>query len=482
MRSCDAAQHPTLGRGYLECGYAPMVELLRYLEANGFTNYIASGGGRDFMRPVSERDVRHPARAGHRQLDRARLRSDDDGGIDHVQGPRPTFSTTARRSRSGSGAASAAGRSSPRATRTATSRCSTSPSTRTSRRCACSSSTTTPSASSTTRRGPRRRSSVRRQRLDGRQHEERLDDGLPVARDDRLAGAVTTSDELCWVPAADVPMGSDAHYPEEAPAHPVAVDGFWIDRYQVTNAAVRRVRRGDGLRDGRRAAARPGRLPRRAGREPPARLAGLHADRGPGGPAPPEPLVDVDAGRLAGGIPDGPASLDRAAARTIRSCTSPTRTPRRTRRGPARRCPPRPSGSSPRAAGSSGAAYVWGDEPEPPGERLANYWHGDFPWRAEPGYGTTRRSARSRPTATASTTWPATSGSGRPTGTRRSHADDAGQALLRARTTRAAGASRELRPRASRSSGSRAGSSRAARSSAPTATACATGRRRAARR
>ena len=31
-----------------------MVELLGYLEANGFTNYIASGGDRDFMRPVTE--------------------------------------------------------------------------------------------------------------------------------------------------------------------------------------------------------------------------------------------------------------------------------------------------------------------------------------------------------------------------------------------------------------------------------------------
>ena len=47
------AQHPTLGRGYLECAYAPMVELLGYLEENGFSNYIASGGGRDFMRPIS---------------------------------------------------------------------------------------------------------------------------------------------------------------------------------------------------------------------------------------------------------------------------------------------------------------------------------------------------------------------------------------------------------------------------------------------
>lgn len=48
------AQHPTLGRGYLDCAYAPMIDLLGYLDANGFTSYIASGGGRDFMRPISQ--------------------------------------------------------------------------------------------------------------------------------------------------------------------------------------------------------------------------------------------------------------------------------------------------------------------------------------------------------------------------------------------------------------------------------------------
>jgi hypothetical protein len=47
-------RHPTLGRDYLACGYAPMVELLGYLDANGFSNFIVSGGGRDFMRPVSQ--------------------------------------------------------------------------------------------------------------------------------------------------------------------------------------------------------------------------------------------------------------------------------------------------------------------------------------------------------------------------------------------------------------------------------------------
>jgi phosphoserine phosphatase len=47
-----SADHPTLNRPYQGMGFAPMVELLRYLEANGFLNFIASGGDRDFMRPI----------------------------------------------------------------------------------------------------------------------------------------------------------------------------------------------------------------------------------------------------------------------------------------------------------------------------------------------------------------------------------------------------------------------------------------------
>jgi hypothetical protein len=47
------AAHPVLRRPYLSCGFLPMIELLRYLEANGFTTYIASGGDRDFMRPFA---------------------------------------------------------------------------------------------------------------------------------------------------------------------------------------------------------------------------------------------------------------------------------------------------------------------------------------------------------------------------------------------------------------------------------------------
>jgi formylglycine-generating enzyme len=39
-----------------------------------------------------------------------------------------------------------------------------------------------------------------------------------------------------WIPGGEFLMGSDRHYPEEAPAHNVTVNGFWVDRTPVTNA------------------------------------------------------------------------------------------------------------------------------------------------------------------------------------------------------------------------------------------------------
>jgi formylglycine-generating enzyme required for sulfatase activity len=41
---------------------------------------------------------------------------------------------------------------------------------------------------------------------------------------------------MVWIPGGAFLMGSDKHYPEEAPAHQVSVDGFWIDCAPVTNA------------------------------------------------------------------------------------------------------------------------------------------------------------------------------------------------------------------------------------------------------
>ncbi len=51
----STARHPTTKRLYTEMVYQPMLELLRYLRANGFKTYITSGGGIEFMRPWAER-------------------------------------------------------------------------------------------------------------------------------------------------------------------------------------------------------------------------------------------------------------------------------------------------------------------------------------------------------------------------------------------------------------------------------------------
>lgn len=47
-------------------------------------------------------------------------------------------------------------------------------------------------------------------------------------------------DGMTWVSGGSFLIGSDHQYPEEAPARPVRVDGFWMDLHAVTNAEFRR--------------------------------------------------------------------------------------------------------------------------------------------------------------------------------------------------------------------------------------------------
>jgi phosphoserine phosphatase len=49
------AKHPQTGRLFTEMTYQPMLELLAYLRANGFKNFIVSGGGIEFLRQWCER-------------------------------------------------------------------------------------------------------------------------------------------------------------------------------------------------------------------------------------------------------------------------------------------------------------------------------------------------------------------------------------------------------------------------------------------
>ena len=157
-RSCAARSTRRSAAATSRCAYAPMVELLGYLEANGFTNYIVSGGGRDFMRPISQDVYGIPRERVIGSSSTFAYTSDERGGTithkpeadyldDGPEKPIRIWSRTGRRP------LLAAGNSNGDVPMLAVHR-----STPTSRRCGCSSCTTTPSASSTTPPAPSRRS------------------------------------------------------------------------------------------------------------------------------------------------------------------------------------------------------------------------------------------------------------------------------------------------------------------------------------
>ncbi len=44
---------------------------------------------------------------------------------------------------------------------------------------------------------------------------------------------------MAWIPGGTFLMGSDRHYAEEAPAHRVQVDGFWMEKFAVSHLGFR---------------------------------------------------------------------------------------------------------------------------------------------------------------------------------------------------------------------------------------------------
>src|SRR3982750_318884 len=68
---------------------------------------------------------------------------------------------------------------------------------------------------------------------------ERIPDSNPRHEDAPGTGMI-------FIPGGTFRMGSDRHYPEEAPVHRVTVDGFWMDRSPVTNRQFREFVRATG--------------------------------------------------------------------------------------------------------------------------------------------------------------------------------------------------------------------------------------------
>jgi len=106
------ARHPRFNRVYTELVYQPMLELLRFMRANGFRTFVVSGGGVEFMRVFTDRIYGIPPEqiVGSSGVMRYQLRPDgkpvllkesqiefvDDGpgkpvGINRFIGRRPIF-------------------------------------------------------------------------------------------------------------------------------------------------------------------------------------------------------------------------------------------------------------------------------------------------------------------------------------------------------------------------------------------------------
>jgi sulfatase modifying factor 1 len=186
-------------------------------------------------------------------------------------------------------------------------------------------------------------------------------------------------EDMVWVPAGRFLMGSDAFYPEERPVQEASVEGVWMDRHPVTNAAFAAFVEAIGYVT---VAERPLRAEDYPGALPELLVPGGLVFQAPPGPvdlndysnwwayvpgaswrSPLGPGSDLE------GLDDHPvvqvAAEDAEAFAAWRGAALPTEAEwEHAARG-----------------GLEGAAFCWGDEPYPEGRQLANTWQGEFPWQ-----------------------------------------------------------------------------------------------------
>ena len=187
--------------------------------------------------------------------------------------------------------------------------------------------------------------------------------------------------DMVWIPGGTFDMGSNDHYPEERPIHRVGVDGFWMDRYPVTNERFRRFVEATGHVTFAEIPPNPADYP--GALRPSMLYAGSLVFVKPSGPVDLGDfgqLVDVHARRRLA-APDRPEELDRRAQAPSGRARHLRRRRGVRRHGRARSCRPRRSGSSPPAAASRGPSTPGATRWRRDGRHMANTWQGEFPWQ-----------------------------------------------------------------------------------------------------
>jgi formylglycine-generating enzyme len=187
--------------------------------------------------------------------------------------------------------------------------------------------------------------------------------------------------DMIWIPGGTFRMGSDKHYVEERPVHRVDVDGFWMDRYPVTNARFARFVDETGYRTFAEttpdAHDYPGAIPEML-------YAGSLVFVQPAGPV---DLADIRQwwSYIRGADwrhPYGPStSNDQLADHPVVHVTFADA--EAFARWEGKTLPTEAEWEFAARGGLDAAPFAWGDDFLPGNRHMANTWQGEFPWQHE---------------------------------------------------------------------------------------------------